>query len=124
MAITNIVQSVSNFLVPAYGTTNAYPIIANFPAIANAGTLVDFAQIGINGLPFRPSGVLIDNTKGTVAAVVLINEIGFTMQCPAGKFMTMPYPAPLDCTATVWGDPTQPTTVVFVYYPVMPFVSP
>lgn len=111
-------QSVSNFLVPATGSTNAYQLHQEFDTIP---TFVDFSQVGLSGIPFRPSGVIIDNTKGTDILSVLINEMSFVISCPAGSALQMPFPAPVGCTANVTGS-GEVATVVFVDYPVIPYV--
>jgi len=111
-------QSVSNFLVPATGSTNAYMIRQEFSATP---FFQDFNNQGLDGIPFRPSGVIIDNSAGTGPLNVLINEMSFQISCPAGAFMTMPYPAPLNCTANITGSGVG--TVIFVDYPVIPWTS-
>ena len=115
-------QPVSNFLVPATGSTNAYRLTQIFNA--TNPLFVDFTIISLDGIPFRPSGVIIDNKNGTTALNVLINEMGLNISCPAGKFMQMPYPAPLNHTANILGDGTNQATVVFVDYPLIPWQAP
>lgn len=112
-----VAQSVSNFLVPATGTTNAYQITQTF---SSTPLYVEFSSVGLSGTPFRPSGVIIDNSQGTDSLTILINEMSFKMVCPKGGAMQMPFPAPLNCTANITGAGT--ATVVFVDYPVIPFV--
>lgn len=113
-------QSVTNFLVPATGSTNAYVLNQAFAA---APFLQNFNNVALDGIPFRPSGVIIDNTAGTTPLTVLINEIGYNIVCPAGKTLQMPYPAPVGHSANITGDPAHVCTVVFVDYPVIPFAN-
>lgn len=116
--MANGLQSVTNFLVPATGSTNAFVIHQAFSATP---LLQNFNNVELDGIPFRPSGVIIDNTAGTSALTVLINEIGYNIVCAAGKTLQMPYPAPVNHSANITGDPANVATVVFVDYPVIPF---
>jgi len=116
--MSNVLQSVTNFLVPATGSTNAYAVSQVFSATP---TFVDFNNVALDGLPFRPSGVLIDNSQGTGPLTVLINEISYAMTCAAGELLNMPYPAPVNHTANITGNGQ--ATVIFVDYPVIPFYS-
>lgn len=109
--------AVSNYLVPATGSTNAYPLKETF--VPGTPKLVDFNSAGLDGIPFRPSGVIIDNSQGVGTLRVLINEISYAMNVPAGGSIQMQYPAPVGHTATITGDGL--ATVVFVDYPIIPF---
>lgn len=110
-------QSVSNYLVPATGSTNAYMVRENFSATS---FLVDFNKQELDGLPFRPYGVIIDNTGGANPVTVTINEMALAIVAPAGKAVHCPFPAPVGCTASITGNGI--ATVVFVDYPVIPFI--
>lgn len=112
----NAVQSVSNFLVPATGTTNLYNVSEIF---SSTPKFIDFRDQSLDGLPFRPSGVIIDNSQGTGNLVVLINETGFQIICGAGMGMSMPYPAPINHTVNITGQGQ--AVVQFVDYPVIPW---
>lgn len=112
-------QSVTNFLVPATGSTNAYLVSEAFGATPY---FQDFNNVALDGIPFRPSGVVIDNSQGTGDLVVLINEISYRIICPAGSTLQMPYPAPMNHTANITGS-GQPATVLFVDYPVIPYLA-
>lgn len=116
-----VLQQISNFLVPAAGNISAVVYREVFGATP---VLKQFNNFELDGIPFRPYGVLIDNTTGTVALNVLINEISFNISCAAGKSLQMPFPAPLNFTVNITGDPVNLETVVFVNYPLIPFVSP
>lgn len=113
-----IPENVSNFLVPATGTTNVYPMRQSFTATP---TVVDFNTVKLNGLAFRPSGVIMDNTAGDGPLTVLIREIGYSITAQVGQTIQLPYPAPLNHTAAITGDGIG--VVMFVDYPVMPFAS-
>lgn len=112
----NNVSAVTNYLVPAAGTTNGYFINDVMPA---AGKFIDFNTQSLDGQPFRPSGVIINNTHGSAMARVRINETGYDVICDAGQTVQMPYPAPINCTATIYGN-DEPLSVIFVDYPVIP----
>jgi len=116
--MTTGLQAVSNFLVPATGSTNAYVLKETF---SSTPKFVNFDNVELDGIPFRPSGVLIDNSQGANTLTVLINEISFRISCPAGEMVQMPYPAPVNHTANITGNGT--ATVVFVDYPVVPFTT-
>ena len=112
-------QSVSNFLVPATGSTNS--VVLDQILTAGVPVRFDFANYSISGIPFRPSGVLIDNSAATAPTSVQIPEIGYTMICAVGEMLHLPYPAPLNHSAIVSGEGD--VTVIFVDYPVIPFSS-
>jgi hypothetical protein len=113
-----VTQGVSNYLVPATSSPNAYLIRGTFSA---APEIVNFSNISLNGLAFRPSGVIIDNTAGTGSLNILIPEMSFNISCPAGASLNMPYPAPMNHTASITG--LGDATVIFVDYPLQPYSS-
>lgn len=113
-----VIQSVTNYLVPGTGSPNAYLINQAFSATPYG---VDFSQIGLNGLPFRPSGVFIDNSQGAGDLIVLIPEMSFAITCKAGQALMMPYPAPQNHTASITGNGS--ATVIFVDFPLIPYSS-
>lgn len=117
-------QAVSNYLGPAVGTMTAVSINQVFPTVAS-GTPFNYdpKNQSLDGREFRPSGVYIDNTQGTTALNVLVNQMSLNLSVPAGGFAQLPFPSPLGVTFSVTGDGTNPGTVVFVDYPVMPFRS-
>lgn len=110
--------SVTNYLVPATGSTNAFSIRQNFSATPY---YQEFSSQGLDGIPFRPSGVIIDNSQGTGPLTVLINENSYRMVVPAGAGVQLPYPAPLNHTVNITGQGD--ATVIFVDYPVLPYSS-
>lgn len=110
-------QSVSNYLVPATGSTNAYMVRETF---TTDPFTVDFNKIELDGLPFRPYGVIIDNTAGANPLTVIINEMSLALVAAAGKAVHVPFPAPVGCTASITGNGV--ATVIFVDYPVIPFI--
>lgn len=116
--MTTGLQSVTNFLVPATGSTNAYQIRETFTGVPK---FIEFNSIELDGQAFRPSGVIADNTQGDGDLVILINEISYRIIVPAGQTLQMPYPAPLNHTVNISGDGD--ATVLFVDYPVIPYVS-
>lgn len=109
--------STYNYLVPAAGTTSAYTLdTTSTPAAAQ---LVNFTQVGNNGIDFNPSGVQIDNVNGTEDVTIKILPIGFTIKCPMGKQMGAQFPAPAGCTAEVTASGA---VLAFVDYPVIPYL--
>lgn len=108
-----------NYLVPAAGTTRSYRVTQNFAP----GDIkhCDFRNMALDGVSFVPSGVLVDNTRGTGDCVITIIEFAWRIVVPAGTMINMPYPAPYNQTATIEGEGD--ITVVFVDYPVIPFIS-
>lgn len=110
-----------NYMIPAIGTPRGF---------IQSGTLsatpvsIDFRQIsggGIDGQPFRPSGVYIDNTQGTGPLTIVINEIAYQIICPAGAALNLPYPAPINQSVAITG--LGYATVVFTDTPVLPYRS-
>lgn len=116
--MSSVPQPVSNYLVPATGSPNMYAVHETFSA---APFIVDFSQISLNGLAFRPSGVIIDNTAGTGDLDVLIPQASFNVICKAGATLMMPYPALQNHTASITG--LGDATVIFVDFPLMPYSS-
>lgn len=112
-------QATMNYLVPASGTTSGFDVSQVFSATP---VNIDWRTIGLDGKPFVPSGVFIDNTLGTGAIRIVINENGFVVQCPAGAAIQTQYPAPLGQSVSITG--LGQATVVFVDFPVIPFVTP
>lgn len=107
-----------NYLVPASGTTRGYTISRVFDATPYQ---VNFTTIELDGTPFRPSGVFIDNSQGTEALVIVINEIAYRITCPAGEALQMQFPAPMSMTLSIIGGGQ--ATAIFVDFPVIPFRS-
>lgn len=115
-------QQAINYMIPAVGTPRMYAVNQTF--VAGTPVTLDFRNIsggGIDGQPFRPSGVFIDNSAGVAALQVVINEISYVMTCPAGGALNLQFPAPTEITATITGDGVG--TVVFVDFPVIPYRS-
>lgn len=115
MTINGSLLSTYNYLVPAAGTTSGWSA-ANVVA---ANTSVDFGQVAANsGIPFNPSGVVIDNTNGTVPVVITIQQTGFNITCPVGKQMGLQFPAPANVTAIITANGAN---IAFVDFPVLPY---
>ena len=108
-----------NYLIPSGSTPRGYLQSAVFSATAIS---LDFRNISggsFDGLPFRPSGVFIDNSQGTGALTITVNEISYTMSCPAGQWLNLQFPAPINTTVSIKG--LGQATVLFVDFPVIPF---
>lgn len=115
-------QQLINYMIPAVGTPRGY-IFSKTLVAATPETIVFLGVQGgyWAGQPFRPSGVYIDNTQGTAPLQVVINEVSYRMICPVGQTLNLPFPAPLDVTATIVGEGQ--VTVIFVDVPVQPYRS-
>lgn len=122
MTTSNGLTTAINYMIPAVGTPRMYFDSRVFdPAIP---VKIDFRGITggyWDGQPFRPNGVYIDNSAGTAALTVVINEISFSISCPAGGYLNLPFPAPVDISVSITG--TGQATVVFMDTPVMPYRS-
>lgn len=119
MSVPFGLEPLQNYLVPASGTTHGY----RFTETMESGKVyeISFRDFQLNGRPFAPSGVLIDNTRGDADVSVIINEVSYRIVCKKGEFLHLPYPAPLQQTVTLQGEGL--TTIIFVDYPVLPFSS-
>lgn len=120
--MSNGLQSVVNYMMPAVGSPRVFLISQVFDPLTPV--YQDFRNVSggaIDGQPFRPSGVLIDNTQGSDIITVRINEMSYQVVCPAGQTLNVPYPAPTEMTTTITG--TGQATVVFCDYPVLPYRS-
>lgn len=119
--MSNGIQAVTNYLIPPVGiprvyihsgTLSATPVFLDFRS--TAGGMID-------GQPFRPSGVFIDNTQGAGDLTLLVNEINYHMVCPAGESLNAQFPAPINPTFNLTGNGL--ATVAIVDFPVMPYRS-
>lgn len=104
-----------NYLVPASGTTSGAEVKGDFSATP---TRVDFRIQELDGEPFVPSGVYMDNSQGTAPLVVTIVGTGYTFDCKPGLRRNVQYPAPLDQVVEITGEGF--ASLVFVNYPVLP----
>lgn len=119
--MANPTERVSNFLVPATGGVNCLVVSREF--IADPFR-VNFQEYDLSGVPFRPYGVIVDNTSGANEIEIRINEIAYTIKCPAGQSIQMPYPSPVNHTASISSPAgANQATVIFVDYPVQPYSS-
>lgn len=105
----------TNYVVPAAGYTQGF--VVNRTLVAGAPETIDFRTEGLDGIPFRPYGVIAQN-KGTAPLTIRINEIGYSITVSTGQNLQLPYPGPLEQSATLEGE--GPVTVIFVNYPVFP----
>lgn len=114
--MTQQLLNVSNYIVPAAGTTRGYSVRKVFDPLQP--DVIDFRQIALDGQPYRPSGVFVDNTRNSDPLTVVVNEIGFTIIVPAGANVATPYPAPIQHSVTIIGNGE--AVLVFVDFPVIP----
>lgn len=104
-----------NYLVPASGTTTGYVVTGTF---TSTPSVQDWRLQELDGEPFVPSGVFIDNSAGIGELVVKVRGSNFSVACPPGARVNAQYPAPLDQITEITGDGD--ATVVFVNFPVLP----
>jgi len=117
--MSNGLQQVINYMIPAVGTPRSY----FWTGVLDATPVtIDFRNVNggnIDGQPFRPSGVFIDNTLGTGPLTVVINEISYQMVCLAGELLNLQFPAPTDISVSFVGNGQ--ATLAFVDFPVLPY---
>jgi hypothetical protein len=121
MSTANGLADAINFMIPAVGTPRMY---FNSQVFSATPFNIDFSGITggyWDGQPFRPSGVYIDNSAGAGPLTIVINQIAFSITCPAGGYLNLPFPAPVFMTCSIVGNGQ--ATVVFVDVPVMPYRS-
>lgn len=114
-------QQVINYMIPAIGTPRGY----FWSGVLTAAPVnIDFRNVsggGIDGQPFRPSGVFIDNTQGVGPVTIVINEISYQIVCESAASLHLQFPAPVELTVSFVGDGQ--ATIAFVDFPVLPFNS-
>jgi len=112
-------QQVINYMIPAVGTPRSY----FWSGVLGATPVnIDFRNVqggNIDGQPFRPSGVFIDNTQGTGPLTIVVNEISYQMIALAGELLNLQFPAPVDVSVSMVGNGQ--ATVAFVDFPVLPY---
>lgn len=119
--MANGLTQVINYMIPAVGTPRAY---IQSGVLSATPVAIDFRNVsggGIDGQPFRPSGVYIDNTQGTGTLTITLNEIAYQITCPAGEALNLPYPAPIELSVAITG--LGQATVIFTDVPVIPYRS-
>lgn len=109
--------STTNYMVPSNGQTHC--VVYNGTASA-VPTLIDWRQFALDAQPFQPQGVFIDNSRGTVPLVLVVQPINFTITVAAGTTSQTQFPAPAGQTMTVTGDPGNTVSMYFVDFPVLP----
>lgn len=117
--MSNGLQQVINYMIPAVGTPRAYFWSG---VLTGSPVTIDFRNIsggGIDGQVFRPSGVFIDNTQGLGNVSITVNEISYQMICLPGELLNLQFPAPIDCTVSFVGNGQ--ATIAFVDFPVLPY---
>ncbi len=119
--MSNGILSVTNYLIPPVGSPRAY---VHSSVLSATPAFLDFRETAggmIDGQPFRPNGVFIDNTLGAGDLVILLIEVNFRILCPAGDSLNAQFPAPHNVTFNITGDGQ--ATVLFVDFPVFPYRS-
>lgn len=111
--------SAYNYLVPAAGTTNMYPIQQ---ALTATPVVVDFRTVGLDGQQFVPSGAFIDNSQGVAPLVITVQDVNYVIQVAAGQSAAVQYPAPMNQIVSITGN-NPAASIIFVDFPVLPFAS-
>ncbi len=116
--MSDTLMKMVNYLIPATGSTRGYMISRIFDATPYP---TNFATIELDGVPFRPSGVFIDNSQGASPLIIVINELAYRITCPAGASLQTQFPAPMSMSVSIIGGGQ--ATVNFVDFPVIPFIT-
>jgi len=119
--MSNGLTQVVNYMIPAVGTPRAY---IQSGVLSATPVAIDFRGVdggNIDGQPFRPSGVFIDNTQGAGTLTIVLNEIAYAITCPAGESVNLQFPAPINLSVAITGNGQ--ATIVFVDFPVIPYRS-
>lgn len=105
----NAPQNVSNYLVPAVGSTSGSRV--DLTLLPGEPQVVDFRNLGLSGAQFRPYGVF-----GCVGnCTIVVDAIGYSFAVAPGDGKQ--FPAPNDTTFTISG--TGAVTLFFVDYPII-----
>lgn len=115
MTVSTETNNVTNYLVPAAGTSHAVKVSGDFTATPY---IVQWRQFSIDNFPFQPQGVFIDNTQGAGALTITIAPMDYNIVCPAGAAIQAQFPAPNGQTASITGNGT--ASCIFVDFPVLP----
>lgn len=109
------ITNVTNYLVPAAGTSHAVKVSGDFTATPYT---IQWRQFSIDNFPFQPQGVFIDNTQGSGPLTITIVPMDYNVVCPAGASIQAQFPAPNGQNAVITGDGT--ASCIFVDFPVLP----
>lgn len=114
-------QSLVNFRQPLNSTLRAAPyklVLSNSPFYVDFRTLVGS---DLDGTPFKPYGMYIDNTQGNANLTILFQETQYRVVCKKGEVLNTSYPAADYAIAAITGD--GPASIIFVDYSVEPYSS-
>ncbi len=99
--MTQLVQNLTNYLVPAIGNIAGIGMGINLSATEYP---VNFQQVGNNGVPFVPQSVYVDNSAGT--GTVIIKSQGLNFNCcavPPGAVQAVNFPSIANDTYLITG---------------------
>ena len=114
-------QSLVNFRQPLNSTLRAAPyklVLSDSPYYVDFRTLVGS---DLDGTPFKPYGMYIDNTQGNANLIILFQETQYRVVCKKGEVLNTSYPAADYAIAAITGD--GPASIIFVDYSVEPYSS-
>lgn len=114
-------QSLVNFRQPLNSTLRAAPyklVLSSSPYYVDFRTLVGS---DLDGTPFKPYGMYIDNTQGTENLIILFQETQYRVVCKKGEVLNTSYPAADYAIAAITGN--GPASIIFVDYSVEPYSS-
>lgn len=114
-------QSLVNFRQPNNSTLRAAPyklVLSDSPFYVDFRTLTGS---DLDGTPFKPYGMYIDNTQGNANLIILFQETQFRVVCKKGEVLHTSYPAADYAIAAITGD--GPASIIFVDYSVEPYSS-
>lgn len=115
------VQDTTNYLVPSSGGTHCVPVTAAWTA---QPAVLDWRQFSESSFPFQPQGVFVDNTQNANPLTISIQPLGWNIVVPGGAQVMTPFPAPVAQTAQVSSSGGGGiATLMFVDFPVLPFIS-
>lgn len=115
------VQDTTNYLVPSSGGTHCVPVTQAWNA---QPAVLDWRQFSESSFPFQPQGVFVDNTPNANPLTISILPLGWNIVVPAGAQLMTPFPAPAAQTAQVTSSGGGGiATLMFVDFPVLPFLS-
>lgn len=114
-------QSLVNFRQPANSTLRAAPyrlVLSDSPFYVDFRTLIGS---DLDGTPFKPYGIYIDNTQGNANLIILFQDTQFRVVCKKGEVLHTSYPAADYAIAAITGN--GPASIIFVDYSVEPYSS-
>ncbi len=101
MADLSSPRALTNYLVPAIGNIAGIPQALTLTATAQA---VDFKSVALNGIPFVPQSVYVDNSAGTGTVIIQSQLLNFNCcAVPPGAVQAVNFPSILNDTYNITG---------------------